>query len=155
MLSESEVVKMESKYSATMEFLFQKLHISYKKTDDEPKENTYMVMFPSKYVKQNMVMLELGDHNELSFYGTLPIGIRPEHQTKLLRVINQLNCEVPTFTAYIDIDEDDGSRELAFSRTHQLYGDTSKALVNAIALIQYLEKYMDMYIERVAMVIKK
>lgn len=155
MLLESEVVKMESKYSATMEFWFQKLHISYKKTDDEPKENTYMVMFPSKYVKQNMVMLELDDHNELSFYGTLPIGVRPEHQTKLLRAINQLNCEVPSFTAYIDIDEDDGSRELAFSRTHQLYGDASKALVNAIALIHYLEKYMDMYIERVAMVLKK
>lgn len=155
MLSESEMLKMKSKYSDIMEFLFQELHISYKKTDDEPKENTYMVTLPSKYEKQNMVMLELDDHNELSFYGTLPIGIRPEHQTKLLRVINQLNCEVPSFTAYIYIDEDDVSRELAFSRTHQLYGDASKALVNAIALIQYLEKYMDMYIERVAMVIKK
>lgn len=94
---------MESKYSTTMEFLFQELHIAYKKTDDEPNENTYMVMFPSKYVKQNMVMLELDDHHELSFYGTLPIGIRPEHQVKLLRAINQLNCEIPSFTAYIDI----------------------------------------------------
>ena len=91
MLSESEMLKMKSKYSDIMEFLFQELHISYKKTDDEPKENTYMVTLPSKYEKQNMVMLELDDHNELSFYGTLPIGIRPEHQTKLLKVINQLN----------------------------------------------------------------
>ncbi len=154
MLSESEVVKMKSKYSATMEFLFQELHISYKKTDDEPKENTYMVMFPSKYVKQNMVMLELDDHNELSFYGTLPIGIRPEYQTKLLRAINELNCKVPSFNAYIDIDEDDDSQELALSRTQQLYGDTSKALVDAIALIQYLEEYMDMYIEKVAIALK-
>jgi len=150
---ESELIRMESKYSITMEFLFQELHISYKKTDDEATENTYMIMFPSKYVKQNMVMLELDDHNELSFYGTLPINIRPEHQTELLRAINQLNCEIPSFKAYID--EDDGSQELAFSRTHQLYGDTSKALVNAIALIQYLEKYMDMYVERVIMALKK
>lgn len=146
---------MKSKYSITMELLFHGLNISYKKVDDEPKGNTYMVTYPSKYVKQNMVMLELDDQNELSFYGTLPIGIRPEHQVKLLRAINQLNCEVPSFTAYIDVDEDDGSQELAFSRMHQLYGDTSNALAGAIALIQYLEEYMDMYVEKVAMALKK
>lgn len=68
-----------------------------------------------------------------------------------------MNCENTSFTAYIDKDlvyKDDGSSVLAFRRRDWLYGDASKALVNAIALIHYLEKYMDMYIEKVKMALQ-
>ncbi len=145
---------MKSKYSVTMELLFQEHNISYEKSTYEQNKNIYLVMFPSKYVKQNRVSLMLDDSGKLIFCGTLPSSIRLANQTKLLRAINQLNCEVSSFTAFIDTNhvyKDDGSPVLAFSRADELYlyDDTSKALVNTIALIQYLEEYMDMYIERV------
>ncbi|MDO5148897.1 MAG: hypothetical protein Q4D76_05825 [Oscillospiraceae bacterium] len=137
-----------------MELLLQKLQIPYKKIDDGATENTYVITFPSKYSKKNKAAITLSDSNEFSVYGNVPIKISSENQPKLLRALNQLNLEVPSFVAYIEIDEDDKSEELAFRSVHQLYGDISRGLVKSIALIKSLEEYIDMYIEKVALALK-
>lgn len=77
--SESELITMKSKYSVTMELLFQELNISYKKVDDEPKGNTYMPALtrlqPECIPKTNQiragVRLDVNDLNRIQILGSI------------------------------------------------------------------------------------
>ncbi|MDE6035235.1 MAG: YbjN domain-containing protein [Ruminococcus sp.] len=140
---------MKSLYSEIIEKCFETFNISCKKKDENHEKNVYTLDIPSKYIGHNIVIFTIDTDNEVEFYGVIPLKFDSNKRTDILDIINTLNCENVFFTAYIDVDN-----SLVFNRNQILYGDMRSAVTKVIALIRYLEKYIDTYIEHIASILK-
>ncbi len=140
---------MKSLYSEIIEKCFATFNISYKKKDENHEKNVYTLDIPSKYFSHNIVIFTINTNNEVEFYGEIPLKFDSGKRTDILDAINTLNCENVFFTAYIDVEN-----SLVFNRNQILYGDIRSAVTKVIALIRYLAKYVDTYVENIIHVLK-
>lgn len=85
----------------------------------------------------------------MEFYGVIPVKFDSSRRIDVLDAINTLNCENLFFTAYIDEE-----KTIVFNRNQMLYGNLSTSVTKVIALIKYLEKYVDTYIEKIVHALK-
>lgn len=140
---------MRNQYSETIEKCFEIFNISYEKKDEDHEKNVYTLDIPSKYLNHNIVIFTIDNNNEVEFYGVIPVKFDSSRRIDVLDAINTLNCENLFFTAYIDEE-----KTIVFNRNQMLYGNLSTSVTKVIALIKYLEKYVDTYIEKIVHALK-